>query len=309
MSDRRWTTIGLLAVGELALMACCVAVATRLSPASWSGVADAAAVSRSASHSLEAGTAPHVTIDDEGADVEFIVQPGAAVHVSEQVKARRDGADTSLATVTRRSDGVHIERTGNDMTFSWSGNDIQRTLTVTIPPATRLDVKNAGDINLSGLRADAKLAAANGRIVIRDHRGALDVNAENGRIELHDVSAPTIAAESDNGRIILDNVTAPHVKLRSGNGRIVGSNVVLGGGSVESSNGRVELGFARGSDVTITAHSSNGSVRAVEPLAASGRRGDDSDAPQTIRIGNGAGALAVSSDNGSIVISDGAYED
>jgi len=255
--------------------------------------------------SFETGPAPHVYIDDASAALTVTVKPGSRVSVSEQSSSSgwMHREDSSFS-VTPVSDGLRIVRTTTSSTMVMFGS-FRRTLDVTLPPGARLEVANAGNTEIAGLRESADIHTDNGHVIVSDHRGKLVATSDNGRIELHDVDGPSVTATSDNGRIILAGVRAGTLSVEADNGRIEGSGVSTGGGKIATNNGLINLGLAQGNDIIVTAHASSGKVRAETPLAFEPAAGDadDDDQPRTLRLGNGMGKLEVSSDNGSITIS------
>jgi DUF4097 and DUF4098 domain-containing protein YvlB len=166
---------------------------------------------------------------------------------------------------------------------------------VTVPPQARIVVEQAGAIVASGLRAAASFDSPNGGITVSDFHGELTVASADGHIEVSDADCPVLRASSSNGRVVLHRVNAARLEASSSNGRR--------DGSISSSNGRVSLGFASGSDTTVSASAANGEIR-VRGLAgiATATAVDDGDdtSSRTVRIGAGAGRLDVHASNGSI---------
>ncbi len=245
---------------------------------------------------LETGPAPHVVVDDESAAVNVSVRPGTTVSVTQQIRTRGwTHISDRRATIEKTADGVEIDAPAGMTMFG----SFERRLDVIVPPGARLDVQNAGSIEVAGLRREATVNSDDGRIVVRDHVGALTVKSDGGRIELIDVRGPSIDVTSDDGRIVCDRVRADAVALSTDNGSIDVSRSLLGSGKIKTDNGRIRLGLDPQSNVTVAARVAAGSVTAEAPLVA--LPGAD-DAPSLVRIGNGAGRLDVGSDNGSISI-------
>lgn len=258
---------------------------------------------RQVSRTIEAGPAPHVFIDDQNATLRVSVRLGTTVSVNEEVDVHGWVHGTRRPIVVERTaDGVQIVR--GDGPLDVMMGSVERRLDVVVPPASRLEVKNAGATEVSGLRAGATLRSDDGSIVVNDQRGALDVHTDDGRVELHDVEAPSVQVDSDSGRVILDRVRTDRVDATTDDGRIEVMRSLLRGGRVETKSGRVNLTLDARSDVTVSARTASGKVIAHPPLTAAGG-GDDGDSPATIRIGNGGGSLQVGSDDGSITIAVG----
>jgi hypothetical protein len=255
---------------------------------------------------VETGPAPHVVVDDDGAALNISVHPGTTVDVLEE--GRISGwvhGTLQPPSVVKTSDGVSITQPdgGPAVTFGL----VRRRLDVVVPPAARVDVRAAASIAASGLRADATLRSEDGSIVLSDQRASVRLKTDNGRIELHDVEAPSVEASSDNGRLVLDRVRADRVAIVTDNGRIDVSRSLLRGGKIQTDSGRVRLQLDPRSDVTVTARAASGKIVADPPLTIT-NAGDDSDAPASIRVGNGAGRLEVGSDDGSITVLVGGVE-
>jgi DUF4097 and DUF4098 domain-containing protein YvlB len=258
--------------------------------------------------SFETGPAPHVYIDDESAELTVTVRAGSSVAINEQSSGSgwmRE--ESSTFNVTSAPDGLRIVRTTKSSTRMMMFGSFRRTLAVTVPPGTRLEVANAGSTDVSGLREGADIHSDNGHVIVSDHRGRLVATSDNGRIELHDVDGPTVTATTDNGRVLLTGVRAGTLSVEADNGRIDGSAVSADGGKIATDNGRINLGLAQDNNITVTAHASSGKVIAKMPLAFDplAGDGDNDEQPRTLRLGNGTGKLEVSSGNGTITISMG----
>jgi hypothetical protein len=257
------------------------------------------------SKTMDTGPAPHVVIDDDDATLTVSVRPGSTVAVNEETDVRGwvRGSQHPV-TMERTGDGVEIVRSGNGLVVSMGL--VRRRLDVVVPPAARLDVKNAGSTTISGLRADAAVHSDDGSIVVSDVHGAVSVRTDDGRIELHSVDGPSVDVNSENGRVLLDRVRALRVAVTTDDGRIEVVRSLLGGGKIQTNNGRISLELDPRSDVTVKARASSGKVIAQAPLiAAGGSDDDDDDSPSTIRVGSGSGQLDVGSDDGSILVSAG----
>ncbi|HMC46109.1 MAG TPA: DUF4097 family beta strand repeat-containing protein [Caballeronia sp.] len=312
----RWTLIAVLSVVELALLGAMlhsVGLAGGASEADGRRFMMGAPVFASTpSQTFEKtfdnmSATPSVYVDDNDAELTLTVKSGSSVSVREQTShggwMHRSGGKLDVSQT-----GDHLRIVRSDETLTMMFGSLHRTLQLVVPPGTHLEVANAGKIDVTGLRENVLLHSDNGAIYVHDHRAEITATSSNGRIELHDVVAAAVEATSDNGRIVLDNVRADALAVKADNGRITGSQVLTSGGSIIASNGRVLLGLAQGSDITVTASAASGHVRAESPFtfdAVPSSDDDDDGKPRTLRIGNGTGKLAVSTDNGSITISQG----
>jgi Putative adhesin len=307
----RPTLIAVLIGVEVAIVAAMFG-AVRGGSASSSGfpVAGAGVAAGGTGWSFAAGPHPTVTVAIGHADLTIETRPGAliAVTVVPGVEIHSSGP------ISARDDGGTIRVTAADSEGASRLYVDDRNIHVIVPPATRVIVDQAGDINAGGLRAAASFESSHGDISIHDFRGQLSATSSDGRLEISDADCPTLHVASSNGRVTLTRVTAAQIDASSSNGRVEGTGLQLHDGRVSSSNGRVSLGFAAGANTTVSAASSNGHVHvsgfAATP-ATSVKRGDDEDgdddtdsaAATTVRVGAGSGRLDVHASNGSINLS------
>jgi hypothetical protein len=260
-----------------------------------------------------AGDHPALAIDVGLADVTIDTHPVARIDVAVTDGFRHMG---SQAPITTRADGDTIRISAEETDF-WAFLGDSRVVHITVPPQTRVVIANGGNINVTGLRADATVNSGahfhpGDGISVQDFRGSLTATSPDGTIEVTDADCPELHVTSANGRVTLTRVRAQQIFASSSNGRVEGTGLQLHDGRVASSNGRVSLGFASGADTTVTAGAANGHVR-VSGFAATAatyvRGGDDADddddssAAKTVRIGAGSGRLDVRASNGSIDLS------
>jgi hypothetical protein len=314
----RATLIAVLVGIEMALVFAMV-VAVGGGPKTHSGVWSGAPAGAAALTPLTppvtfpAGDHPALVIDVGMADVTIDTHPDARIDVAVTDGFHHMG---SQAPIISRADGNTI-RISADETDFWSFIGDSRVVHITAPPETRVVIANAGDISVTGLRADATVTSGahfrpGDGISVRDFRGSLTATSPDGTIDVTDADCPQLRLTSSNGRLTLARVRAQQIFASSSNGRVEGTGLQLRDGSVASSNGRVSLGFASGADTTITAGAANGRVRlsGFAATAASYVRGnddedgdDDSSSAKTVRVGAGSGRLDVRASNGSIDLS------
>jgi DUF4097 and DUF4098 domain-containing protein YvlB len=259
--------------------------------------------------SFAAGPHPSVTVDIGHADLTIETRPGAqiAVTVVPGMEFHSSGP------ISARDDGGTVRVTAADGEGRSSFYVDDRNVHVIVPPAPRVVVEQAGDIDARGLRAAASFDSTHGDITVRDFRGQLSAASSDGRLEISDADCSTLHAASSNGRVVLTRVTAAQIDASSSNGRVEGTALRLHDGRVSSSNGRVSLGFTAGADTTVNAASNNGHVHVsgfTATPATTAKHGDDdedddddSSAATTVRIGAGSGRLDVHASNGSINLS------
>jgi hypothetical protein len=257
--------------------------------------------------SFAAGPNPSVTVDIGHADLTIETRPGAqiAVNVVPGMEIHSSGP------ISARDDGGTIRVSAADAVGASHFYVDDRNVHLIVPPATRVIVEQAGDIDARGLRAAASFESSHGDITIRDFHGPLSATSSDGRLEISDADCPTLHLASSNGRVTLARVAAAQIDASSDNGRVEGTALQLHDGRVSSSNGRVSLSFSGGADTTVSAASSNGQIHVSgfmsgpTSTAEHGDEDDDSDssAATTVRVGAGNGRLSVHASNGSINLS------
>ena len=272
-------------------------------PASESGAAR-----KPRSYQFAAGPNPAVVVDAAGVDV--VVETQAVPQISVVMHESRSGPffGTPQEIAARDDDGtIHV--TSDDVKQTRVFGSEKLTLHIAAPPNTRISVSDAGDVTLAGFRAATSLDSRDGAIDVHDFHGDLTATTSEGRIDVSDADCSTLHVSSADGRVVLTRVRAAQIDASSSNGRVEGSGLALRDGTVASSNGRVSLGFAPGTDTTVTAGTSNGRVNVSGFTAVPAkyvRHGggddddDDSTAAKTVRIGAGSGKLDVHASNGSI---------
>ncbi|MGA7745880.1 MAG: DUF4097 family beta strand repeat-containing protein [Candidatus Aquilonibacter sp.] len=237
---------------------------------------------------IAAGNAPRVTIDDPNSGVTIGVSDDGLVHVKDDTSfsgaTLRSPHDYPQLTVTRDLNGVHIARPpyheGWTMFIGFSNS--RQHFEVQVPASATVVVDECDNAEVSDLKNGATIKALDGRIELTHVEGA-------------------IVAHTDDGHITIDGVTSPSLDLSSNDGRIEVRNfTTVAGGKydVATRDGRIDLGFARGSDVTVDASTNDGTIR-VDGIR---QQHDDDSAQQSIRVGNGGSAMRVHSDDGSITV-------
>ncbi|MGA2395976.1 MAG: DUF4097 family beta strand repeat-containing protein [Candidatus Lustribacter sp.] len=314
----RATVIAVLIGIEVALlygMAVAVGGGPSLPTPAFGGPPGAAGVTAFAPQSFATGAHPSLAIDVGMADVTIDTHPVARIDVSVSDARRHVG---STASITARSDGqtVHIV---SDQTDFWSFMGDSRVIHISVPAATTVGIVNAGNVTVTGLRADATIVSgahfrSEDGIRVRDFQGTLNASADGGTIDIADAECPDLHVTADNGRVTLTHVSARKIDATSSNGRVEGTDLQLRDGRVASANGRVSLRFASGADTTVTAAADNGHIDvsgfAATPAKYVKSGGDDEDdddddatSAQTVRVGAGSGRLDVHAGNGSIYLS------
>jgi len=303
----RSTLIGALVVVELGI----AGLATRAVAGSHMGVdarfdgppvGFAASASRGAhvDKTLLTGAAPHVVIDVHDVDVVIAAGSQPVVHAVESlhVSGWVSGGVPPIA-VQPTADGVRVT-SGGEGVHVFVG-DVTRSLHVTVPEGSRVEVLSAGRIDASGLRAKLIAHSPDGSIHVRDHRGDLDVSSASGRIELIDVQGADIAANTHDGRLYFTRVGADRIDGHTNYGRIYAVDVRAVDGALSTHSGRISASFTGNSDATVAVSTRDGDVTVSGlPSTQSGSQG------RTVKLGTGRGHFEVSTDEGAVNISQGA---
>lgn len=238
-------------------------VAKWVAPSTQAAVIDGDRLVEGGDHrTFEAGAHPVLTVDIGYADL--TIRAGEPGRFDASLSSGRTLSLGPAATIVARKDGdgLRIEKTSGAVL---SAGDMRR-VTVLVPPETRVEVGEAGEIEAYGLRGEASFNSVG-----------------NGKIRVEDFNAPRLHVETSDGRIVLTDITTPHIEAIAKDGRIEGSVLSLRDGNIESDDGRIQLGFAPGADTLVSADGSDGSVR-------------------TFKFGAGSGRLSVHADDGSVSI-------
>ncbi len=258
---------------------------------------------------IAAGSTPRVTIDDPNSGVTISASGDGLVHVKDDTYfsgatlGRSNGYPQLV--VTQDSSGVHISRPryrgGWGMFIGFL--DSRQHFEVQVPVNANLVVDECDNAEVSDLKNGATIKALDGRIELTHVAGAIVAHTDDGHISADDVQSPSLDLSSNDGWIEVSNFAAaggtPYVRLRTSDGHITASGMFPGGGKydVATNDGRINVAFAHGSDVTVDASTNDGSLH-VDGV----RQPGDDGARQTVHVGNGASAMRIHSDDGSIAI-------
>ncbi len=253
----------------------------------WAGGNNGTAFAAKTFAPIAAGNAPRVTIDDPNSGVTIGASADGLVHVKDDTTFSgmtvRSPHDYPQLTVTQDGSGVHISRPAYH--YSWTmflGFSASRQhFEVQVPATAGVIVDACDNAEISDLKSGVTVKALDGRIELTRIEGAVAAHADDGHILAEDVTSPSLDLTSNDGWIEVRNFTA------------------LTGGkyNVTTRDGHIKVAFAPGSDVTVDASTSDGSLR-VDGVRQHGNDG----AAQTIRVGSGESAMRVHSDDGSVTI-------
>jgi hypothetical protein len=260
---------------------------------------------------IAAGSSPRVTIDDPNSGVTISASADGQVHVKDDTYfsgATLGGqhGDYPQLTVTQDPNGVHISRPayheGWGLFIGFSNS--RQHFEVQVPADASVVVDECDNAEVSDLKNGVTIKALDGRIELTHVDGTIVAHTNDGHIKADEVTSPSLDLSSDDGWIEVQNLAAtgstPYVRLHSNDGHLEISGLFPAGGKYEltTSDGRVNAAFAHGSDVTVDASTSDGSLR-VDGV----RQPGDDGAQETVRVGSGASAMRIHSNDGSISIS------
>lgn len=251
---------------------------------------------------MDLGRSPHVVITDPDSHVTLSASTDGLVHVTDQTEVR--GAVFASKQIAQLNvaktgpDSVNISRPSSGSNGVFSLGIFSQHIEVQVPPQARVEVTSASGSDASDLTAGVTIHSIDGRITLNRVSGPIDVKSNDGSIHLSDIDAPGIKAITDDGRIVLSSVRADTIDAHTADGRIVADSLRVGGGKLETQDGPVRIDL-RDPDLTVAAHTADGHIR----LNGTTQSHDDGDASSgTFRLGNGNGALDVSTRDGSITI-------
>jgi len=232
---------------------------------------------------IDAGSAPHVVIDDARSGVGITASTDGKVHVTDASHAFGwfvGGASRPALQVSRTADGVLVARAAEQrVRFSIFGFDEQH-IDVAVPPAALLEIRRCSGANVNGLT------------------GQVRVHSVDGRITANHIHASALALSSDDGSLRLDDVTAPAIDASTRDGSIRAHALQVGGGTLHTDDGSVRVQLLP-SNLTVRAHTADGSIyfNGTKSVAS-----DSDEAAGEFQVGSGGSPLQVSSQDGSIHI-------
>jgi hypothetical protein len=246
------------------------------------------------------GPAPHVVIDVHDVPVVIEAESGVAVHAVESVSRMGFiGGTTAPITAQQTLDGVRLHTAGDSGVIALGSFD--HSLHVAVPPAARVEILSADDVDASGLRAKLVVHSPDGVIHVSDHRGDLDLSSTTGRIVLTDVQGANVAANTRDGRLIFHRVAADRLDASTVNHYIEAVDLYAVDGALTTRDGHVNVSFTGDSDATVNVRTDNGKVH-VHGLATT----DDTRSSSIVHLGSGRGHFEVSTGDGTINITRGA---
>jgi len=276
MRYSRTGVIAVLIAAELFIAAVIIVSAGGLRTFSAAGSAHDISYSPYSLPAVDAGSHPHVVIDDADSRVTVTPSSDGQVHVTDAARMSGWGwgSKPQHLQVRKTADGVTIERPatpGNTMIFGFQSS---RTA-VALPAGATIEILHSGGADLSDLT------------------GTISVHSDDGHVTATNVRTANLTMNTADGHITLDNVNADTLDVTTMDGSIRASNLRARNGKAHTMDGSITLAFADAGDITVRAHTLDGSIR------INGMRQDDS-SPIEYKLGNGSGSLDVATQDGSI---------
>ena len=252
---------------------------------------------------IDAGSTPHVRIDDADSTVTVNVSADGRVHVEDNthfVGAIWSSHEVAQLSVERTADGVRVYRPSEGNNWFSMGGWAQRDITVSVPTGATVEIENCSGADLSGITGQVRAHSSDGHISARDLRGDADLSSDDGHIDVSNVQAKRLAVSTSDGSLNLNDINVDDLHGSSSDGSIRASGLQINSGVLQTSDGSIELALTN-SNLSVHAHTDDGRVsyngRSI------GSSGDDDDSSTgDFNIGTGGGSLQVTTQDGSIRI-------
>jgi hypothetical protein len=198
----------------------------------------------------------------------------------------RDEADQMVITTDQRGDEVSVEvRENRPGGFHLRFGSFYARVTITVPAKATVDA-----------------ATGDGRVIVRDVAGNLNVRTGDGSIRLERING-SIDASTGDGSIDIDGAIQ-QLRARSGDGRVrvhAANTAATADWSLSTGDGSVTLEVPDGFGAELDATTGDGRVN-VHDVAFSGEMSDHRRNVARGRIGNGGSRITIRSGDGSITV-------
>jgi hypothetical protein len=250
---------------------------------------------------VEAGSSPHVVIDDAQSRVHVAMSSDGLVRIRDLTQIRGmffSSAGYPHLQVTRTSDGVRIERPhAGDINVDVFGISTQ-AIEVDVPQGAQVEIAQCAGADVDGVAGGVSVHSLDGHVTLTDLQGTVDAHSNDGYLEATNVRGDRLTMESSDGHLAFQNVAVASLVGTTRDGRIEADGLnVTNDATLRTDDGSVRARFAPGTSLTIDASTNDGSIS----VDGDSYHGDDS-AQRTIRIGAGAGHMKLATDDGSIHI-------
>jgi len=243
--------------------------------------------------SFTVGVSPTVVVNSENGSIEI----NAGTDNEVRVEATLTDAPRVQYEISQDGDTITI-----DAKISkewWFFGSAAADIAITAPAGTYVEVDTSnGAVELHGMEGSGTLRTSNGKIVLKDVKGAYDGTTSNGAIEIGTMEGTCVISTS-NGSVDLWDVKG-EVEVESSNGEIWFSGEMTAGSRsrLVTSNGKVEVELFGTPSVSLDAKTSNGVVTCELVITATLTREDH----LVGTIGAGEADLYIRTSNGDVTI-------
>ena len=242
---------------------------------------------------------PRIEVNNFSGRVEI---RGGGAEGEVQVDADLPHPDRVRYTVRQDGDTIRVEArpAGRRSLFGWLPFNKGAHISLSIPSRAELDVNNSsGRVSVRNVAGSGSFRTSNGRIVAEDLSGDFNLTTSNSRIEARNTSGKYEMTTS-NGRIIAVGAAGEY-KIETSNGQIRFGGEFHNGSenSLTTSNGAITVTLGVDPDIRLSAATSNGTIRCLQPLSAI-----DTQSRRRIEatMGEGQSSLRLRTSNGSITV-------
>jgi hypothetical protein len=243
--------------------------------------------------SFTVGMSPTVIVNSENGGIEI----NAGTDNEVRVEATLTDAPRVQYEISQDGDTITI-----DAKISkewWFFGSAAADIAITAPAGTYVDIDTSnGAVELHGMEGAGTLRTSNGKIVLKDVKGAYDGTTSNGAIEIGTMEGTCVISTS-NGSVDLWDVKG-EVEVESSNGEIWFSGEMTAGtrSRLVTSNGKVDVELFGMPSVSLDAKTSNGVVTCELVITATLTREDH----LVGTIGAGEAELYIRTSNGDVTI-------
>jgi DUF4097 and DUF4098 domain-containing protein YvlB len=262
-----------------------------------------------------------LSIDHRNGDIRIRTHKAAEVRISAKIHGSssdeaeiRKFLDAVAIVIEPAASGVSVRTVYPDRSWRFSGSghvSFSVDYEIAMPESSPLDVKSRfGDVSVEGLKAAADVRNANGRLSLRDGRGAqrlenafgpIDVVAVSGDVTMTNANGSVSATDIDGtlevrnrfGRVAAIKV-GKGVRVINGNGEVQVIDCA-GAATVENSFGSVQVRNLKGS---ATIENTNGPIVAAGVTGAVSVRGSFG----TVDLSDLGGPVEVRSANATVKV-------
>ena len=243
--------------------------------------------------SFTVGVSPTVVVNSENGSIEI----NAGTDNEVRVEATLTDAPRVQYEVSQDGDTITVDVSVTKQW--WFYGSAAADIAITAPAGTYVDIDTSnGSVELHGMEGSGTLSTSNGKIVLKDVKGAYDGTTSNGAIEIGTMEGTCVISTS-NGSVDVWNARG-EVDVESSNGEIWFSGEMTAGtrSRLVTSNGKVDVDLLGTPSVSLDAKTSNGVVTCELVITATLTREDHI----VGTIGAGEAELYIRTSNGDVTI-------